>query len=244
MVLLLSQLGYSFLEFQRRIIKSFLIFFLLSMGFYVFVFVIVYQAGGSIAIEVMNRIITREANYMWIKEVYPCISLLLITLILLVTITFLRRDLQSLFYEEYLKSANTVSLTQLKMHTVEVKSKGQNFDLLSKDLKNFLQAELAKLGYHRKILGCIIVPDYSRLIELERDRSEVLVNFDQIEGYQPVFRFLIPQELKTQPGFEKKLRQIEVDQDAAICTPLLGSFTAFVILDNLTAVSKLAKKFA
>lgn len=214
------------------------------MSFYVFVFVVVYQAGGSTATEVMNRIITREANYMWIKAVYPCINLVIITVILLVTITFLRRDLQSLFYEEYLKSANSVSFTQLKMHTLEVKSKGQNFDLGSRDLKCFLQVELAKLGYHRKILGCIIAPDYSRLIELERDRSEVLVNFDQIEGYQPVFRFLIPQELKTQAAFERKLRHIEVEQDATICAPLLGSFTAFVILDNLTAVTKLANRFA
>lgn len=214
------------------------------MGVYFSFYFIAYQAGGSTETEVMNRIVSLEANYMWIKAVYPCVNLLLITIILITMISRLRRDLQSIFYQEYLQTAGKVSLEQLKMYTIEVKSKGTNFDLNSKELKHYLQAELRKLGYSDRIWGCIIVPDYSKLIELEAQRSELFVDFDQIEGYQPLFKCLAAKELQSLQGFQQKLRLLDVYQDAAICQPLLGSFTAFMMLDNLKAVAKISNKFA
>ena len=89
--------------------------------------------------------------------------------------------------------------------------------------------------------SCVVVPDYSGLLELERKRQELVFCREVCEEEELALDFLADKSFKDPDEFEKALQKLEFGIDQALTRELKQTHTAFIALDSTDTVKKLRK---
>ena len=90
--------------------------------------------------------------------------------------------------------------------------------------------------------SCVVVPDYSKLLELERQRQELVFSREICEEEEMALDFLATKAFKEPEEFDKALRKREFEIDQALTLQVGPAHTAFIALDSFATVKKLRKK--
>lgn len=92
------------------------------------------------------------------------------------------------------------------------------------------------------VQSCVIIPDYSHLLDLERKRQDLVFCRETCEDEDMALEFLASKSYTDAQEFEKQLNTQEHGIDKALTERLKPSHTAFIALDSYETVKKLRKK--
>lgn len=118
-------------------------------------------------------------------------------------------------------------------------------DLDPKVLIDFFNCQLNEgLSGKRKVLACVIMPDYSELLKYEIMRAELITGFKITKNQQGRFlSCILPKAFKNDREYQKKMKNIEFLVDKELTKLQIGSQSAFLVLDSLSSVLKLSSQF-
>lgn len=96
----------------------------------------------------------------------------------------------------------------------------------------------------RKVLACVVIPDYSKLLTYEIQRAELISGFKIMRNNQRRFmNCIVPKAFLNEKDYQIKMRNVEFQVDKQITRNQVSSQTAFLALDSLSSVLKLKAKF-
>ena len=113
----------------------------------------------------------------------------------------------------------------------------------TRKLVNYIQRQVRNIGLETKVLSSLVIPDYSKLFELENKRADLIANHRMILENRPRFSCLVPSEISDVQVYKAKLKEIDYEIDLLLTQELKPSRTAFVTLDTLASVSFLEEYF-
>jgi hypothetical protein len=96
-----------------------------------------------------------------------------------------------------------------------------------------------------KVIDIQFIPDYKKLLELEREKNEIkdLKNLISKKETSFIRRWLFPTIYRTEFNMENRLREIEVQFQDATERPVLSSGHAFICFDSLLSAYICEGKF-
>lgn len=221
-------------------IIAFLVFFALNMTLYLglYLYLLVFE-GTHIDYDKL----TKMEKFTWINHFYVCMGLTIMTLVILWTITSMRRDLQANFYYSHISSGIDHGLNYLKLRTIDIEVVHYDKDITSHKLVGVVKTELRKQGLNTRINAATVMPDFTRLFELEKERTDLISNFSIMAKYKPPWKIVIPNEFLVASEYKKKIDQIDFLIDQELMKPIKPSTTAFMSLDSLKSISHLKNRF-
>lgn len=187
--------------------------------------------------------LSKMEKFEWMNHFFICASLTIITLIILWTIISMRRNLQANFYYSHINSELDHGLNYLKLRTIDIEINSHTSEISSHKLVGLIKTELRNQGLDSTINASNVMPDHSKIFELERQRADLVTRHGIISKYKPPWKFIIPKELLSSPDYRKKLDQIDFEIDQQLMQPLKPSCTVFMSLNSLKSISYLKKRF-
>jgi hypothetical protein len=226
--------------FQRRMIIAFLSFFVLNITLYVsmYLYLLIFEGTQLDLVKV-----TKMEKFEWMNIFYVCINMTFMTFIMIWTIISTRRNLQANFYYNHINSEFDNGLNFLKLRTIDIEVKRYETDVTSHKLTGVIKQELRQAGLDATVNATILMPDQSRLFELERERAELVTSFNILSKQKPYWKCVIPNELMVASEYRKKLDMLDFQIDQELMKPIKPSMTAFMSLNSLKAISHLKNKF-
>lgn len=221
-------------------IRSFLTFFVLNIVLYCVLYFYLVVSQGHI--KDFDKLLKME-SFSWMNQFYICMSLTMVSIIMIWTIIQTRRQLQASYYYNHINSEIDQGLNYLKLRTIEIESKKAGFEVSGHKITGFIKTALREQGLDSNINSTIVLPDYSQLFDLESKRSEMKTNYQVIAQKKPPINFIIPKELKDKDAHAKKLDELNYLIDCQLTQDVKSSRTVFMCLNSLKSISYLQSKF-
>ena len=226
--------------FQRKMMRAFATFFGLNITLYCGLYIYLVVSQGHV--KVIDKLLNME-KFTWMNQFYNCMSLTMISMIMIWTIITMRRQLQASYYYSHINSELEHGLNFLKLRTIEIESQNKGFSINSHKVTGFIKSELRQAGLDSTINGTIMLPDYSRLFELERDRADMKTIHEIVAKHTAPIGWMIPKELKDQGAYQKELGLLNYKIDRELTKQVKASRSVFMCLNSLKSISYLCDKF-
>lgn len=202
--------GYTYLYFQRELIKMFLVFGIVS--FIVMIPVSIYFAGVKLTKSVDEEISAADSEYTkYYQELHAIIITIMAYFFSLYAIYSMfgtREHIKSQLIEQSLTKSKRHDYETLKSRSVHVRgvfAEDRKGEMLCSGVRNFL--DMSGGGH---IVSTIIVPDFVRIIELEGDRKRVDNAYKLLLANEPaVRRMFFPKKFRQESYYERKLNSID-----------------------------------
>lgn len=96
----------------------------------------------------------------------------------------------------------------------------------------------------RRVLACVVMPDYSGLLTNEIKRAELISGYKILRNKpRRMMDCIVPKEYLSEKEYQLQMRNIEFKVDKELAKPQLASQSAFLVLDSLRSVLKLNSRF-
>jgi hypothetical protein len=226
--------------FQRKMIYAFATFFGLNIALYSGLYIYLIVSQGHV--KIFDKLLKME-TFTWMNQFYTCMSLTMISMIMIWTIITTRRQLQASYYYSHINSELDHGLNFLKLRTIEIESQQSGFSVNSHKLTGYIKAVLRENEFDSTVNSTILLPDYSRLFDLERERAEMKTNYELVAKHKPPIGWIIPKELKQKEAYQKKLQKLNFKIDKELTKDIRASRSVFMSLNSLKSISFLHSKF-
>lgn len=202
--------GYTYLYFQRELIKMLLVFGIVS--FIIMIPVSIWFAGVKLPTSVDEPIPESDSDYTkYYEELYAIIITIMsyfFSLYAIYTLFEIRDHIKSQLIEQNFATTKRHDYDALKARSVHIRGlfpEDRKGEMLCSGVEKFLEASGGG-----KIVGTIVVPDFVRIIELEGDRKRVDNAYKLLLANEPaVRRIFFPKKYRQEAYYEKKLNSIE-----------------------------------
>ena len=112
-------------------------------------------------------------------------------------------------------------------------------EVMTQHLANYLGRLLDGSG---SVVSCVIIPDYNRLYKLEQERMYLLSRRSIFKHvHQPAMKCFAKDSYFNDVLLEVELAQLDHKIDLEMTKKIYSSQTAFVLLDSVSAVQRLAQ---
>lgn len=205
--------GYTYLYFQKQLIKILVIFGILSC--LVLIPVTIWYGGIDI-LQHENDLTwqTHKAEiryYQELRSIIDCLLVCFLTFYIIYTMFEIKKHIRKLISEQKKSRSAQSSIEKLKARSVHVRGvfpEDRRGEVLCNEVRDFL--EVKAQGRPGKIVASIIVHDFVRIVELENDRKRVDNAHKLLTANEPaVRRIFFPKKYRQQDYYEKKLKAID-----------------------------------
>ncbi len=105
----------------------------------------------------------------------------------------------------------------------------------------FFNKALADGNAGGKVVSCVVIPDYKKLLDLENRREKVMQRYSQFHEDPPKLKCFCSKSYLTRDHYDKEMTELDNKIDGRLCREIKVSRTAFVCVDSLQTVINLKK---
>jgi hypothetical protein len=230
--------GYSFILFVRKLISALLIYTIVDGILYCIFYLILFFASGSTD---LFEVTPDTDPYIALEDLYAVTHLISITALILWKMFEARKELRAAFIANFTENEEEQELNWLMLRTIELEG-ARNLDLDFSSILNFFKEIFRDLDYTGKVLACVVIPDYSRLFKLEKEREKITLRYSMFHDDPPLLRCFANKEYLREDAFHKKMQELNYQIDKELTKPLSGSRTAFIAVDSMQSVKNALKR--
>lgn len=111
----------------------------------------------------------------------------------------------------------------------------ESFELDPAPIKEYFKSALKQAGSQGDVKACIVMPDLSKLFEIDSKKEELLIRRFMFQRYPPAscLHCFASKSYLDQEAFEQQVHKYETESKAALSGKIVGTTTAFVVFDSI-----------
>lgn len=173
--------------------------------------------------------------FRFVDEAYTLINIYTMTALIVYAIFSIRRKIRSVFALNFMNNPEERELGWLMLRSVEL-TNPEKHQINGDHSDSFLQRVFKDSNVSGRMFASVILPDYSRLYQLEKDREKLYIRRLMFRNQKPPLICFASKKFLYEDVYEREMAEINRDIAEQLAKPIEYSKTSFVAVDAMDHV--------